>query len=305
MLVEDSEGELGLRMAKGRSAVTGLEGNTRRRRGAAVSKLRRDVLPVEHPMDGLMAEERRTQIMQIVRGEGRVRVNDLVNRFGTSAVTVRNDLNELHQRGLVLRSHGGAVIPDTILRESPVHERLKAHAEQKRRIGAMAATLINDGETIILDSGTTTLEIARQIKNKQGLQIITNGVNIAAELLDARDVKTFIVGGTVRGDSASIIGRSTEEMLDEFSADKLFLSGAGCDPDFGVSGANLEETMVNRAMLRISREIILVADASKFSKRSMARIAPFSEIDTIISDTGLREETQAKLRSLGCNLILV
>ena len=94
-------------------------------------------------------------------------------------------------------------------------------------------------------------------------------------------------------------------MLDEFSADKLFLSGAGCEPDFGVSGANLEETMVNRAMLRISREIILVADASKFSKRSMSRIAPFSEIDTIISDTSLREEVQAKLRSLGCNLILV
>jgi DeoR/GlpR family transcriptional regulator of sugar metabolism len=185
-----------------------------------------------------------------------------------------------------------------------VHERLKTHSEEKRRIGAIAATLINDGETIILDSGTTTLEIARQIKNKQGLQVITNGVNIAAELLDAREVQTFIVGGTLRTDSASIVGRSTEEMFEQFSADKLFLSGAGCDPDFGVSGANLEETMVNRAMLRIAREIILVADASKFSKRSMVRIAPFTEIDTVISDTGLREEMQEKVRGLGCNLIL-
>jgi DeoR/GlpR family transcriptional regulator of sugar metabolism len=256
-------------------------------------------------MDGMMAEERRTQILQIVRSEGRVRVNDLVNRFSTSAVTIRNDLNELHQRGVVLRSHGGAVLPDRILRESPVNERLKAHAEEKQRIGAMAATLINDGETIILDSGTTTLEIARQLKNKQGLQVITNGVNIAAELLDARGVQTFIVGGTVRGDSASIIGRSTEDMLEQFSADKLFLSGAGCDPDFGVSGANLEETMVNRAMLRIAREIILVADASKFSRRSMSRIASFSEIDTVVSDTSLREEIQEKVRSLGCDLLLV
>jgi DeoR/GlpR family transcriptional regulator of sugar metabolism len=256
------------------------------------------------PQDGMMAEERRTQILQIVRSEGRARVNELANRFSSSAVTIRNDLNELHQRGLVLRSHGGAVLPDTVLRESPVHERLKAHSEEKRRIGAIAATLINDGETIILDSGTTTLEIARQIKNKQGLQVITNGVNIAAELLDARAVQTFIVGGTLRGDSASIIGRSTEEMFEQFSADKLFLSGAGCDPDFGVSGANLDETMVNRAMVRIAREIILVADASKFSKRSMVRILPFSEIDTVISDTGLREEMQEKVRGLGCNLIL-
>lgn len=258
----------------------------------------------EYSTDGMMAEERRTQILQIIRSEGRARVNDLVNRFNTSAVTIRSDLNELHQRGVVLRSHGGAVLPDRILRESPVNERLKAHAEEKRRIGAMAATLINDGETIILDSGTTTLEIARQLKNKQALQVITNGVNIAAELLDARGVTIFIVGGTVRGESASIIGRSTEDMLEQFSADKLFLSGAGCDPDFGVSGANLEETTVNRAMLRIAREIILVADASKFSMRSMSRIAAFSEIDTVVSDTGLREEIQAKVRSLGCNLML-
>ena len=258
----------------------------------------------EQPLEGMMSEERRTQILQIVRSKGRAKVNELAHRFSTSAVTIRNDLNELHQRGLVLRSHGGAVLPETILRESPVNERLKSHVDEKRRIGAIAASLIQDGETIILDSGTTTLEIARQIKNKQGLQVITNGVNVAAELLDARGVQTFIVGGTVRGDSASIVGRSAEELFEQFSADKLFLSGAGCDPDFGVSGANVDETMVNRAMLRISREIILVADASKFSKRSMARIAPFSEIDIVISDSSLRVEMQEKLRSLGCSLIL-
>jgi DeoR family transcriptional regulator of aga operon len=123
--------------------------------------------------------------------------------------------------------------------------------------------------------------------------------------LDARDIQVFIVGGTVRGESASISGHFTEEMFNQFSADKLFLSGAGCDLDFGVSGANLEETMVNRAMLRISREIILVADSSKFSKRSMTRIAPFAEIDTVISDISLDKEIQAKLRAVGCNLILV
>lgn len=262
-------------------------------------------VPHEVPSDGMMAEERRTQILQMVRSAGRVKVNELAAHFSISAVTIRNDLNELHQRGLVTRSHGGAVLPDKILRESPVHERLNTYAEEKRRIGAMAASLIHDGETIILDSGTTTLEIARQIKKKQGLQIITNGVNIAAELLDARDAQVFIVGGTVRLESASISGRFTEEMFDQFSADKLFLSGAGCDLDFGVSGANLEETMVNRAMLRISREIILVSDASKFSRRSMARIAPISEIDTVISDNSLDEETRAKIRAQGCNLILV
>lgn len=256
-------------------------------------------------LDGMMAEERRTQILQILRSTGRVRVNELAAQFNTSAVTIRNDLNELAQRGLVQRSHGGAMLPDSILREPPVNERLKANADEKRRIGAMAASMIRDRETIILDSGTTTLEIARQIKKKRGLQIITNGINIAAELLDARDSEVFIPGGTVRGESASISGRFTEEMFEQFSADKLFLSGAGCDLEFGVSGANLQETMVTRAMLHIAREIILVADATKFSKRGMSRIAPYSEIDTVISDTSLSEEIQEKLRAQGCNLILV
>jgi len=283
-------------------------------RDTAKSEAPADMDLNEHPggaaasevqLDGMMAEERRSQILQILRSAGRVRVNELAAQFNTSAVTIRNDLNELAQRGLAQRSHGGAMLPDSIMRESPLQERLKAHAEEKRRIGAMAATMIHDGETIILDSGTTTLEIARQIKKKRGLHIITNGVNIASELLDARDSEVFIVGGTVRGESASISGRFTEEMFDQFSADKLFLSGAGCDLDFGVSGANLEETMVNRAMLRIAREIILVADSSKFSKRSMSRIAPFSEIDTVISDKNLSDDIQSKLRSSGCNLILV
>lgn len=276
------------------------------RASSAVSKLEATAgpAPAELVPDGMMAEERRSQILHMVRSAGRVKVNELAAHFNTSAVTIRNDLNELHQRGLLLRSHGGAVLTDPIHRESPVDERLKAHAAEKSRIGALAATLINDGETIILDSGTTTLEIARQVANKQGLQIITNGVNIAAELLHAPGVQVLIVGGSVRRESASITGRFTEEMLAGFSADKMFLSGAGCDIDFGVSGGNLEETMVNRAMLSISREIILVADASKFSRRSMARIAQFSEIDTVITDTSLPEEIQARLRAQGCNLML-
>ena len=255
--------------------------------------------------DGMMAEERRMQILQIIRAEGRAKVNDLVSRFRTSAVTIRSDLNELHDRNLVQRSHGGAVIQDTVFRESPLHERLKNQSREKQRIGAMAATLIKEGETVILDSGTTTLEVARQIKNIPHLQVITNGVNIAVELLGSRHTQTIMMGGTVRNDSASIVGRATEDMLEQFSADKLFLCGAGCDPEFGVSGTNLEETMANRAMLRAAREIIVVADASKFSRRSMSLIASFAEVDIVISDTSLPPELQERVRSFGCKLILV
>lgn len=269
-------------------------------RSAAPGTADDDPLP-----DGMMAEERRMQILQIIRAEGRAKVNDLVHRFKTSAVTIRSDLNELHQRGVIQRSHGGAVIQDTVFRESPLNERLKNQSKEKQRIGAMAATLIREGETVILDSGTTTLEVARQLKNIPHLQVITNGVNIAVELLGARHTQTIMMGGTVRNESASIVGRATEDMLEQFSADKLFLCGAGCDPEFGVSGTNLEETMANRAMLRAAREIIVVADASKFTRRSMSLIASFSEVDIVISDLSLAPELQERVRSFGCKLILV
>ncbi len=254
--------------------------------------------------DGMMAEERRKQILQIVQSEGRARVNELVRRFKASAVTIRSDLNELHQRGLIQRSHGGAVIQDTVYRESPVQDRIKNQSKEKQRIGALAATLVKEGETIILDSGTTTLEVARHLRNFRNLQVITNGLNIAMELLGSRGIQTIIMGGTVRDDSASVVGRSTEDMLEQFSADKLFLCGAGCDPDFGVSGTNLDETMANRAMLRAAREIIVVADSSKFIKRSMSLITTFSEVDLVISDVLLPEEMQNRIRSFGCKLVL-
>lgn len=264
-----------------------------------------DIRNSEPLPDGMMAEERRKQILRIVQSEGRAKVNELVRRFNTSAVTIRSDLNELHQRGVIQRSHGGAVIQDTVFRESPIQERLKHQSKEKRRIGAMAATLVKEGETIILDSGTTTLEVARNLRNNPNLQVITNGLNIALELLNSRSIQTIMVGGSVRNDSASVVGRATEDMLEQFSADKLFMGGAGCDPDFGVSGTNLEETMVNRAMLRAAREIIVVADSSKFTKRSMSLITSFSEVDLVITDIGLPAEMQERIQSFGCKLVLV
>ena len=252
----------------------------------------------------MMVEERRSQILQLLRLEGRVRVNNLVRRFNTSAPTIRADLNEMHKRGLVHRSHGGAVAPYSTLLESPLQERMLAHVGEKRRIGALAATLIQDGETIILDSGTTTHEVARHLKGKKNLYVITNGVNVANELLGAPGIQIIIVGGTLRNDSASIVGRFGEEMLEQFSADKLFMGGAGCDFEFGVSWANVEETAINRAMLKASQEIILVMDSSKFNKRSVSRIAHFSEVDTVVSDTDMTEEVREKIRALGCELML-
>jgi len=276
----------------------------RRPKSAPTSSSALSAAAVEDLPDGMMAEERRMKILHTIRTEGRAKVNDLVRRFKTSAVTIRSDLNELDSRGLIQRSHGGAVIQNTIFRESPLEERSSSQSLEKQRIGALAATLIHEGETVILDSGTTTLEIARNLREARNIQVLTNGLNIATELLGARSVQTIVMGGTLRNDSASVVGRATEDMLEQFSADKLFLCGAGCDPDFGVSGTNLDETMANRAMLRAAREIIVVADSSKFTRRSMSLIATFAEVDIVLSDTGMTLEMQDRVRSLGCKLLL-
>jgi DeoR/GlpR family transcriptional regulator of sugar metabolism len=254
--------------------------------------------------EAMMAEERRTQILQIIREHGKVRVNELTERFKTSAVTIRGDLRELHSRGLVLRSHGGAVAPDAVSPESPLQERSQLHAQEKRRIGAAAAALVHDGETIILDSGTTTQEIAKNLRGKQNLQVITNGVNVAMELLGVRGIQLIIVGGILRDDSVSVVGRFAEDMLQQFSADKLFLGAAGCDPEFGASTPNPDEALVNQTMVRIAREVILIADSSKFDKRCLSRIAPFTEIDKVVTDRNLPEDVQSQVRAKGCEIIL-
>lgn len=253
----------------------------------------------------LMSEERRIQIVALVRERGRVLVQELSERFHTSAVTIRSDLNELHKRGLLLRSRGGAVYQENSSFESPLAERLQTRASEKRRIAVAAAAMVHDGETIILDSGTTTQEIARNLKGKQGLQVITNGVNVAMELLGVQGIQLVIVGGILRADSVSVVGGFAENMLDHLSADRLFLGAAACDPEFGPSTPNLEEARVNQAMVKIAREVVLVVDSTKFTKRSMSRITAFSRIHKVITDVNIPARVADQLRAAGCEVLLV
>ena len=249
--------------------------------------------------------ERRTQILELLEKNGQVAVIDLSRRFKTSEVTIRNDLKALHNRGLVRRAHGGAVKVATVSMDPSLKVKAELHADEKRRIGAAAAALINDGDSIILDSGTTTQQIARQIKTRKDLKVITNGFNIAMELFGAEDIQLIFLGGVIRHNSLSAVGHFAEDILAQLSADKLFLAVDACDVEFGLSTPNVEESQVNRAMARIAKEKILVADSSKFGKRSLSRIVPLSDIDVLITDRGLPAETQTELRSLELKLVLV
>jgi DeoR family transcriptional regulator of aga operon len=249
--------------------------------------------------------ERQTKILELIDQRGKAEVGELSKLFKISEVTIRNDLKDLHKRGLVRRAHGGAVKIDTVNVDASLQVKAAIRADEKQRIGAAAAALIKDGDTVILDSGTTTHHIARQIKDRKNLTVITNGINIAMELLGAKDVRLVLLGGMLRQNSYSAVGHFAEDMLRQLSADKLFLAVDALDLEFGLSTPNPEESKVNQLMVQIATEKILVADSSKFGKRSLSRIVPLSAIDKIITDDSLIPEFESSLRARGLELIIV
>jgi DeoR family transcriptional regulator of aga operon len=249
--------------------------------------------------------ERHAKILELIDERGKVEVGELSRLFRISEVTVRNDLKDLHQRGLVRRAHGGAVRIATVSVDASLQVKAALRAEEKQRIGAAAASLIKDGDSVILDSGTTTQHIAKQIKDRKDLTVITNGINIAMELLGAKGVRLVLLGGMLRENSVSAVGHFAEDMLGQLSADKLFLAVDAFDLDFGLSTPNPEESKVNQAMVQIATETIMVADSSKFGKRSLSRIVPLGAIHKIITDTSLSMDIQSELRARGVELILV
>jgi len=249
--------------------------------------------------------ERHSKIIELIARQGKVEVQELSRLFQISAVTIRNDLKDLHRRGLVRRAHGGAVRIETVNVDATLQVKASLRADEKQRIGAAAAALIKDGDSVILDSGTTTQHIAKQIKDRKDLTVITNGINIAMELLGVKDVRLVLLGGMVRQNSYSAVGHFAEDMLRQLSADKLFLAVDAFDLDFGLSTPNPEESKVNQAMVQIATETILVADSSKFGKRSLSRIVPLSAIHKIITDSSLAPDFEASLRARGVEVVMV
>lgn len=248
--------------------------------------------------------ERQARILELIEEHGKVEVGDLSRRLRASEVTIRKDLKELQARGLLRRAHGGAVRAVTVSADPSLQVKAALHADEKRRIGAAAAALVADGESIILDSGTTTQQVARYIRDRRGLKVITNALNVAAELTGAGEVEVILLGGLLRQNSGSLVGQFAEEMLKQLSVDKLFLAVDAVDLEFGLSTPNLDESHVNQAMVRAARETILVADSSKFGRRSFSRIVPLSEVARVVTDHGLPNAMRAGLRELGVELIL-
>src|SRR5450755_3981018 len=253
----------------------------------------------------MLNEERRRAIIEILERDGRVLVADMARKFDTSQVTIRKDLEVLHAHGSVHRTHGGALpAREGALEDPTLREKEKLHRKEKLRIATSAAAQVKEGQVVILDSGTTTTAIAQALRNFHNITIITNALNIAAELTGA-PVEVILTGGTLRKNSFSLVGPIAEETLRRLNADILFLGVDGFDVHYGLSTPNLLEAKVNRAMMDVARVAVAVCDSSKFGRRSLSSIAPLSAVHHLITDRGIPKPDLAALKKTGIQVTLV
>jgi DeoR family transcriptional regulator of aga operon len=254
----------------------------------------------------LLVEERRRRILELLDGQERATVEELVARFRVSAVTIRGDLDALADAGTLVRSHGGA-LKRLDQQDVPIAIKATLHHGEKVRIGHAAARLIRDDETIILDSGTTTAEIARQLKSLKltSLTVITNALNIAVELASLPHVRVIMIGGILRQISCSTVGPQAEQMLRGLHADRLFLGVDGLDPEVGLSTPDVLEAQLNALMIKVSREVTAVADSSKFFRRTLSSIAGLEDVHRIITDDKVDPKVAASLRGRGLEVLVV
>jgi DeoR family transcriptional regulator of aga operon len=255
----------------------------------------------------LLVEERWRRIMDLLQDQERVMVHELVERFGVSAVTIRGDLDALADAGRVIRSHGGALRRNEPQDDIPMPVKETLHHAEKVRIAQAALKMVRDGETIMLDSGSTTAEIARQIKFQrfQSLNVITNALNVAMELATMTSVRLIMVGGFLRHMSFSLLGPHAEQTLRGLHADRLFLGVDGLDPEIGLMTPDVLEAQLNAIMIQVSREVVVVADSSKFQRRSLSVIAKLDRVQKVITDENVTPEMVALLRSRRIEVILV
>lgn len=253
----------------------------------------------------MLNEERRRHILELLRRDGRVLVVDLAKQFRTSQVTIRKDLDVLQADGRIQRSHGGALpARESALEDPTLREKEKLHRKEKLQIAAAAADMVREGQVVILDSGTTTTAIARALRKFENLTIITNAVNIAAEL-SGSSLDVILTGGTLRKNSFSLVGPIAEETLRRLNADILFLGVDGFDVQHGLTTPNLLEAKVNRAMMDVSRVVVAVCDSSKFGRRTLSSIAPPAGVHHLITDKGVPKQDLAALKKVGMQVTLV
>ena len=248
--------------------------------------------------------ERHSIILELLREFGKVDVAELSSKLKVSAVTIRKDLDLLEEKKLLYRTHGGAILADPYIATRKVSEKEKLRPEVKRRIGLKAVELLSPQDALIIASGTTVQAFARCIENMK-LTVITSAMNVAMELLDKPDIEIIQLGGIIRHSSASAVSEYAIRMLDNFSCSKLFLGVDGIDPEYGLSTTHIQEACLNQAMIAAATKTIVLADSSKFGRRGFSKICNMSDIDWVITDSGISPKMLEAIEEQGVKVTIV
>jgi DeoR family transcriptional regulator, aga operon transcriptional repressor len=248
---------------------------------------------------------RRKKILERIQETGEVLITDLSKEFDVSEVTIRNDLENLERKNQLIRARGGAIHSENHVGiDQRLTEKNKMHTHEKAAIGKLAASLIHDGETIIIDSGSTTAEIIKHLGDLRQLNVITNALNIANLLMAQANVNVIIPGGYLRQNSMSLVGPLAEKNLRAFYVDKLFLSTDGFDTTQGIYTPNIDEAHLNGIMISIAKEVILVTDSSKFKRKSLAFICTLDKIKTVVTDNKIPADDKKRLEEAGVEVLI-
>lgn len=253
----------------------------------------------------MKSEDRRDQVLVELRKKGSISLEELMKRLGASAASIRRDLSKLQQQGLIRRTHGGATLVEPLFYEpfrydSLFQKRAQHRPPEKRRIGAAAAELIQEHETIGFTAGTTTTQVARNIRNRRNIRVITNAINIAMELCNCEGLQTFVTGGVVQwAGSFSLVGQGAINFLNEIYMDKVFISTCGIDLNRGITVIEPEESVTFRAMLHQAKLRIVVADSTKIGAVTPAFVCPISDIHILITDSRATDKSIAPFLDRG------
>ncbi len=252
----------------------------------------------------ILSAERRGEIKRKIAIEGRVLTHDLCNKFNTTPVTIRKDLDFLEKEGVLTKVHGGGILNQAIGEELSISEKEKINLREKERIATHAESLIREGEIIILDYGVTAIHIARKLRFRSSIRVITGGLNVANEIAKSEN-ELILFGGRFNKKTFGLSGSFAENVIINSVADKLFLGVDGVDIEKGLTAFNHEEANLNQLMIKAATEKILITDSSKFGKKAMGFIGKLSEIDRIITDKKLDDKFAKEILKLNIKLDLV